>query len=87
MPIYVIERNFAEPLNLTKADVDGMQLINDEEGVRWLTSFVRSDRRKSYCVCEAPDVDALRAQARRAGIPADVIVEVDQVRPEAFAAS
>lgn len=85
MPIYVIERNFAEPLNLTQADVDGLQLINDEEGVRWLTSFVQLDRKKSYCVCEAPDPEALRAQARRAGIPADVIVAVDQVRPEAFA--
>ena len=34
MPRYVIERNFAEQLNLTKDGVEKVNLINDQEGVQ-----------------------------------------------------
>lgn len=51
MPLYVIERNFAEALEATQADVDGIQAINaDIEGVRWLFSFLAADKKKSYCL-------------------------------------
>lgn len=85
MPVYVIERNFAEQLALTPDDVAGIRVINDEEGVRWLLSFLSVDGKKSYCVFEAPDPEALYAQARRVGVPADVIVEVNEFRPNVFA--
>jgi Nickel responsive protein SCO4226-like len=39
----------------------------------------RQHRRQSYCLYEAPSPDEIMAAARRANIPADVIVEVDQV--------
>jgi hypothetical protein len=50
--------------------------INDEEGVRWLYSFLSADRRKTYCLYEAVSADAIRRAAERAGLPADVVVEV-----------
>ena len=49
MPLYIIERNFAE-----KIDVN------------------------ADCLCEAKNPEAIREAARRAKVPADVIVEVSQ---------
>jgi hypothetical protein len=85
MPVYMIERNFAEQLEITKESTDNVAAINDEEGVRWLYSFVSADKRKTYCLYEAPNPEAILAAARRAGVPADIIVPVDEVRPETFA--
>ncbi len=85
MPRYVIERNFAERLEASKQANDMINRINDEEGVKWLFSFLSADRKKTYCLYEAPNEEAIRVAARRAGLPADVIVEVCQeVRPDMF---
>ena len=78
MPLFVIERAFAEQLELTTEDVRLIEDVNADEGVRWLFSFLSADRRRSYCLYEAPSPDAILAAARRAGVPADVIVEVDR---------
>ena len=85
MPRFLIERNFAEALEVTKEDVDQVSQINDEEGVRWLFSFLSPDKRKTYCLYEAPNAEAIRIAARRANIPADVVIEVSELRPEMFA--
>ena len=85
MPRFLIERNFAEALEVTKDDVDQVRQINDEEGVKWLFSFLSPDKRKTYCLYEAANADAIRVAARRANIPADVVIEVSEVRPEMFA--
>ena len=79
MPLYVIERAFAEQLELTTDDVKLIEEVNADEGVRWLFSFLSADRRRSYCLYEAPSPDAILAAAKRAGVPADSIVEVDRV--------
>src|SRR3981189_1251227 len=76
MPRYVIERNFAEQLNLTKDGVEKVNLINDQEGVQWIFSFLSADKKKTYCLYEAPNPEAIRAAARRNNIPADVIIEI-----------
>jgi hypothetical protein len=78
MPLYIIERNFAETLNLTVDDVDATSKINGEVGVNWVFSFLSADKRKSYCLYEAKDADSIREAARRANLPADVIIEVSQ---------
>ena len=82
MPLYVIERRYADQLELSSDGVRALEEINSDEGVRWLFSFLSADRRQSYCLYEAPSPDELIAAARRAGIPADVIVEVNRVSPE-----
>jgi hypothetical protein len=76
MPLYVIEREFAEELDLTSEDVREIDEVNADEGVRWLFSFLSADRRHTYCLYEAPSPDAIVAAAKRANVPADVIVEV-----------
>jgi hypothetical protein len=85
MPLFVIERQFAEQLNLTREDAAAVKLINDDVGVNWLFSFLSADKKKTYCLYEAPSAEAIREAARRANLPADVVVEVSEVRPEAFA--
>lgn len=83
MPIFMVERRFAEELEAAADVVDGINRINDEEGVRWLYSFLSADRRKTYCLYEAPSPDAIRRAAARADLPADVIVEVtDRLTPD-----
>ena len=82
MPLYVIERRYADQLEMSADGVKALQEINADEGVRWLFSFLSADQRQSYCLYEAPSPDQLIAAARRAGIPADVIVEVTRVSPE-----
>jgi Protein of unknown function (DUF4242) len=76
VPVFMVERRFAEELEAAADVLDGINRINDEEGVRWLYSFLSADRRKTYCLYEAPSPDAIRQAAARAGLPADVIVEV-----------
>lgn len=84
MPRFMIERNFAEQLEITSDSADAIRRINDEEGVEWLFSFLSADKKKTYCLYEAPNAEAIRAAARRANLPADVIIEVSDLRPEMF---
>ncbi len=86
MPRFLIERNFAEELEVTKDGVDRIQRINDEAGVKWLFSFLSADKKKTYCLYEAPSADAIRQAAKRANIPADVIIEISrELSPTMFA--
>lgn len=79
MPIYMVERQFAADLEASAEDADQINLINSEEGVRWLYSFLSADKRKTYCLYEAPFADAIRRAAERAGLPANAVIEVGGV--------
>ncbi len=85
MPRYIIERNFAEQLDITDDDRIKIKDINDEEGIEWIFSFLSADKRKTYCLDEAPDEESLRKAAERLNIPADVITPVDRIDPGIFA--
>ena len=76
MPVFMIERRYADELELSADAADGVNRINADEGVRWLYSFLSADKRKTYCLYEAPSAEAIRRAAARAGLPADVIVEM-----------
>ena len=84
MPMYIIERNFAEQLDLSAEDATLLEQINADEGVSWMFSFLSADRHRSYCLYEAPSPDAIIAAAKRAGIPADVVTEVERVTADSF---
>jgi hypothetical protein len=84
VPVYMIERTFAEQLDMTSDDVNLLEEINADEGVSWLFSFLSADRQRSYCLYEAPSPDAIIAAAQRAGIPADVVTEVSRVTADSF---
>ena len=84
MPVFMIERSFAEQLDMTSDDVTLLEGINADEGVSWLFSFLSADRHRSYCLYEAPNPDAIIAAAERAGMPADVVTEVTRVTADTF---
>src|SRR5450759_1532263 len=54
MPIFMIERRFADELEVNAGVADGVRRVNEEEGVQWLYSFLSADKRKTYCLYEAP---------------------------------
>ena len=82
MPLYMIERSFAEQLDLSEDDVEMIEEINGDEGVRWLFSFLSADRKRTYCLYEAPSPEAILTAARKAEVPADAVVEVDAATPQ-----
>jgi phosphoglycolate phosphatase-like HAD superfamily hydrolase len=76
MALYLIERNFAEQLNVTPDAASAVKQVNADAGIQWLFSFLSADKKKTYCLYEAPNPDAIREAARKLGLPADVIVEL-----------
>lgn len=81
MPLYLIERNFAEQLEVSPEAAAGITRINDDVGVRWLYSFLSADKMKTYCLYEAPSAELIREAARRNGLPADVVIAVSELSP------
>jgi hypothetical protein len=79
MAVFMIERRYADQLEVSADIAEGINRINDEEGVRWFYSFLSADKRKTYCLYEAPSAEAILRAAERAGLPADVIVEVTEM--------
>ena len=82
MALFLIERSFADQLDLTGEDVRLIEDINADEGVNWLFSFLSADRRRSYCLYEAPSPVQIIAAAKRANVPVDQVVEVSKFQPE-----
>lgn len=84
MGLFVIERSFAEQLNLDATAIDGINDYNSRADLRWLFSFLSADKKKTYCLYEAADAEALVKQAEDLGIPLDAIVEVSEINPNMF---
>lgn len=61
MPVFMIERCYAEPLEADPDFLAEINRINDDEGVRWLSSFLSADKRKTFCLYDSPDCSLLDA--------------------------
>lgn len=79
MPVFLVERNFAEQLEVSADGAAAINKINEDLGVQWLISFLSADKKKTYCLYEASSVEAIREAAKAAGLPADVVVEVGEL--------
>jgi hypothetical protein len=83
---YVVERTFPEGLRIP-AGAEGEQaclavvLRNADEGVTWVHSYVSEDRKKTFCVYDAPSPEAIRKTAARNGLPVDHITQVRVLDP------
>ena len=84
MPLFLIERNFAEQMSLDQERIDATEAYNADANLRWLFSFLSADKKKTYCLYEAPDAEALIQQAKDLGIPADAVVEVGELNAAMF---
>ena len=83
MPLFLIERQFAEQLELGENEFNAIREANDNVGIEWLYSFLSADKKKTYCLYQAACADDILEAARRLSIPADEIIEVAQVSPPA----
>jgi hypothetical protein len=84
MPLFLIERNFADQIEMNRKLAADVARVNGDVGIQWLFSFLSADKKKTYCLYKAPSAEAIREAARRLNAPADVIVEVGELRPEMF---
>jgi hypothetical protein len=82
MPRYLVERTFsslggeAAPLGDALSRCDDVIRANAREGVTWIHSLVTPDRRRSFCVVDAPSPEAIRVAAQATSLPLDRITEV-----------
>jgi len=87
MPRYIIERSVGQ---LTKEQLDAAgkksnQVLAEMQGVVWVKSYVSEAEGKIYCEYDAPNPEAIREHARRAGLPADKISLVAlEISPDMF---
>src|SRR5512134_2497974 len=86
MPRYLIERTFPDGLVLS-TDEQGAQVCltvvdnNSTEGVTWIHSYVTPDKKKTFCIYDAPSPEAIRKVAQLNNLPLDRINEVRVLDP------
>jgi hypothetical protein len=49
--------------------------------VTWVHSYVTGDKKKTFCIYDAPTPEAVRTAANRNGLPVDRITEVRVLDP------
>jgi hypothetical protein len=83
MELVLVERTFSEPLDLA-------QLLESEKKghwcmelhhVRFIHSYLSSDRMRMICVFEAPDAEAVRKANTTAGLPFDRVWTANEIVP------
>lgn len=87
MPRYIIQRSVP---GLSREDLDAAgrrsnAVLAEMPEVQWVRSYVSDADGKIYCEYDAPNTDAVREHARRAGLPVDSISEVAlEISPAMF---
>ena len=54
---------------------------NAKDGVTWVHSYVSPDKKKSFCVYDGPNPEAIRTAAERNNLPVDTITPVHVLDP------
>ena len=86
MPRYIVERTFPNGLAIPP-NAQGAQAcmsvvgVNAQAGVTWVHSYVSDDKKKTFCVYDAPSPEAIRTVATRNQLPVDRITEVTVLDP------
>jgi hypothetical protein len=86
MPRYVVERTFPDGLHIP-VDAAGAAICltvvnrNADEDVTWVHSYVSDDKKKTFCIYDAPSPESIRKTATRNSLPVDEITEVTVLDP------
>jgi hypothetical protein len=86
MPRYVVERSFPDGIGIP-ATAEGVETClgvverNADHGVTWVHSYVSDDRKKTFCVYDAPTPEAIRKSAAQNGLPVERITRVRVLDP------
>ena len=86
MPRYLVERTFTDGLAIP-VDDQGADICltvvgnNIQDDVTWVHSYVTADKRKTFCIYDAPSPEAIRKVAKRNNLPVDQITQVSVLDP------
>jgi hypothetical protein len=86
MPRYIVERTFPDGLAIPMTDQGAAVCLtvvgnNLQDNVTWVHSYVTKDKKKTFCVYDAPSPEAIRKAAKANGLPVDEITQVDVLDP------
>lgn len=86
MPRYLVERTFPDGLGLApnqqgRETATKVIANNAAQGVTWIHSYVTPDKRRTFCIYDAPTPEAIRKVAERNGLPVERITEVRVLDP------
>ena len=86
MPRFLVERTFPEGLEIPINDQGAAACLavvgnNAQGGVTWVHSYVTGDKRKTFCIYDAPSPEAIRAAAKLNNLPVDEIIQVNVLDP------
>ena len=71
--------------DLKAASKRSNQVLAEMTGIVWIKSYISESEGKIFCEYDAPNEEAIREHARRAGLPADKISEVAlEISPAMF---
>ena len=83
---YLVERSFPKGLEIP-VNMEGSKIClnvvstNAEDNVTWIHSDVTMDKKKTFCIYDAPSPEAIRKAAGKNGLPVDNITEVSVLDP------
>ena len=82
MPRYIVERTFPDglaiPMTAQGAEVCLTVVGNNmQDNVTWVHSYVTKDKKKTFCIYDAPSPEAIRKAAKTSSLPVDEITQVD----------
>ena len=86
MPRYVVDREFPDGLEIpiTKAGAEACREViegNLEDDVSWVHTYVSTDKKRTWCIYDAPTPDAIRRAGERNRLPILAITEVRVLDP------
>jgi hypothetical protein len=86
MPRYMVERNFPDGLHIPQTTEGATACLNvvgnnGKSGVTWVHSYVSDDKKKTFCIYDGPNPEAIRRSASDNGLPVDRITEVSVLDP------
>ena len=83
---YLVERSFPKGLEIP-VNMEGSKIClnvvstNAQDNVTWIHSYVTMDKKKTFCIYDAPSPEAIRKAAGKNGLPVDNITEVSVLDP------
>ena len=86
MPRYLIERNFPDGLQIPVTENGAKVCLNvvdnnTDDNVTWIHSYVSDDKKKTFCIYDAPTPEAIRKVANKNKLPVNKITEVRVLDP------
>jgi hypothetical protein len=71
--------------DLKAASKRSNQVLAEMTGIVWIKSYISESEGKIFCEYDAPNEEAIREHARRAGLPVDKVSEVAlEISPAMF---